>query len=390
MSDEEENYEIGLVLSGGGFRAMLFHLGSLWRLNELGILPRLGKIASVSGGSIVNARLGAVWHRLKFERGVATNFVSEVADPVTAFADTWVDIPSFLIGTLPFISPGNVAARFYRRLVSSSTLQDLPDSPVFEFVATHLNTAQRWPIQKKWMGNFRMGIMPNPQIPLALAVAASAAFPPFLSPVKLRLGRRQLEATAGSDLNWVDPLTRSIALSDGGIYDNIALESIQRRYRKLLISDASGGLLVKEGSFAWWPSQILRVIDTQGAQLAPMRLRMLPYWVGEAPDRAYAYWSTFSSPDRFGSKQIFPVQEGWQHRLGGVKTTLRPLGRTAIQRTVLKSQLVNWGYLLADLAVRSSIEPQATISQMLPYPDFGFEKPPVRHPALAGLPEPGL
>ena len=29
---------IGLCLSGGGYRAMLFHVGALWRLNELGYL----------------------------------------------------------------------------------------------------------------------------------------------------------------------------------------------------------------------------------------------------------------------------------------------------------------------------------------------------------------
>ena len=43
---------IGLALSGGGFRATLFHLGTLWRLNELGYLPKLDRISSVSGGSI--------------------------------------------------------------------------------------------------------------------------------------------------------------------------------------------------------------------------------------------------------------------------------------------------------------------------------------------------
>ena len=29
---------IALCLSGGGYRAMVFHLGALWRLNELGLL----------------------------------------------------------------------------------------------------------------------------------------------------------------------------------------------------------------------------------------------------------------------------------------------------------------------------------------------------------------
>src|SRR5260370_7652981 len=57
---------IGLCLSGGGYRAMLFHLGAIWRLNELGMLrkeivvsgaeqigpQRLVRISSVSGGAI--------------------------------------------------------------------------------------------------------------------------------------------------------------------------------------------------------------------------------------------------------------------------------------------------------------------------------------------------
>ena len=43
---------VALCLSGGGYRAMLFHLGALWRLNEAGFLPRLARVSSVSGGSI--------------------------------------------------------------------------------------------------------------------------------------------------------------------------------------------------------------------------------------------------------------------------------------------------------------------------------------------------
>jgi len=49
LGGEKLEEGIGLCLSGGGFRAMLFHLGSLIRLNELGLLTRLERIASVSG-----------------------------------------------------------------------------------------------------------------------------------------------------------------------------------------------------------------------------------------------------------------------------------------------------------------------------------------------------
>ena len=43
---------IALCLSGGGYRAMIFHLGALWRLNQLGFLKNLSRVSSVSGGSI--------------------------------------------------------------------------------------------------------------------------------------------------------------------------------------------------------------------------------------------------------------------------------------------------------------------------------------------------
>src|SRR5581483_8867572 len=61
------NPGIGLCLSGGGYRAMLFHLGTLWRLNEAGILPKLTRISSVSGGSITSGVLGAYWNQLAFD-----------------------------------------------------------------------------------------------------------------------------------------------------------------------------------------------------------------------------------------------------------------------------------------------------------------------------------
>src|SRR5258705_13084361 len=43
---------IGLCLSGGGYRAMIYHVGALIRLNEQGLFPQLKEFASVSGGSI--------------------------------------------------------------------------------------------------------------------------------------------------------------------------------------------------------------------------------------------------------------------------------------------------------------------------------------------------
>src|SRR5262245_46026029 len=78
---------MALSLSGGGYRAMLFHLGALWRLNELGYLKDLKRISSVSGGSITAAMLGLKWRELGFDaNNVAANYVSQVVGPVRGLA----------------------------------------------------------------------------------------------------------------------------------------------------------------------------------------------------------------------------------------------------------------------------------------------------------------
>src|SRR5262245_55028707 len=46
---------IGLSLSGGGYRAAAFHLGTLRKLNELGILKHVDILSTISGGSIAGA-----------------------------------------------------------------------------------------------------------------------------------------------------------------------------------------------------------------------------------------------------------------------------------------------------------------------------------------------
>lgn len=58
---------IGLCLSGGGYRAMLYHARALVRLNELGFLPRLAEVASVSGGSLTAGLLALRWPKLRFD-----------------------------------------------------------------------------------------------------------------------------------------------------------------------------------------------------------------------------------------------------------------------------------------------------------------------------------
>ena len=46
---------IGLSLSGGGSRAIAFHLGCLRALNDMGVLEKIGVLSTISGGSVIGA-----------------------------------------------------------------------------------------------------------------------------------------------------------------------------------------------------------------------------------------------------------------------------------------------------------------------------------------------
>ena len=74
---------IALCLSGGGYRAMVFHLGALWRLYDAGLLGTVSRISSVSGGSITAALLGLKWHKLSFDASrLQSDFVPELVQPI--------------------------------------------------------------------------------------------------------------------------------------------------------------------------------------------------------------------------------------------------------------------------------------------------------------------
>src|SRR5437870_8298334 len=120
---------IGLCLSGGGYRAMLFHLGTLWRLNELGLMRKLVRISSVSGGSITAALLGLRWNSLTFNAAdVATNLEPLVVLPIRKLAGRTVDIGAVLRGKLlPWTNVADEMTAVYRKyLYGNATLQDLP------------------------------------------------------------------------------------------------------------------------------------------------------------------------------------------------------------------------------------------------------------------------
>lgn len=358
---------IALCLSGGGYRAMLFHAGALWRLNEAGLLPKLSWVSSVSGGSITAGVLGRHWSRLMFGTGqVASNFVELVVNPLRAFAATTADLRAIFYGLL---TPGQVARELiscYRsHLFGHATLQDLPDSPRFLFNASSLQTGVLWRFCKSYMADYRVGQVRQPDLPLAQAVAASSAFPPFLSPVYLNLRDYRVEPTEGADLHVEPYITRAV-LSDGGIYDNLGLETAWKRYRDVLVSD--GGQRVDAQGKPWvaWLLQLLRVTGVIDNQVRSLRKRNLIHSY-EAKDPAQhrngCYWGIATPISKYGLSDAMPCPETRTCDLAAVPTRLAAMGPR------LQERLINWGYAVCDAALRCHYIKNLPVPPGFPYPE---------------------
>src|SRR2546421_412609 len=226
---------IALCLSGGGYRAMLFHTGALWRLNELGYLNRLARISSVSGGSIAAGVLALAWKDLEFDAGgVSQKFRELVAEKLVDLAGHTIDVGSVIEGVvMPGQSISERVAHDYRKLLyGHATLQDLPPDPAPTFVlnSTNLQTGVLWRFSRSYMADYQVGRVDNPDFPLADAVAASSAFPPILSPSIHDVSGYEFVAGSGQDpALGVPPYTTRLVLSDGGVYDNLGLETAWKR-----------------------------------------------------------------------------------------------------------------------------------------------------------------
>ena len=355
---------VALCLSGGGYRAMLFHVGVLWRLNEAGYLPRLARISSVSGGSITAGVLGLHWGRLDFDAsGVGRAFQACLVSPVRALASETIDAGAIIAGVA---LPGSIADRivgaYKAHLFGEATLQDLPDDPPrFVINATNIQSGALWRFMKPAMRDYRVGAVPSPTVPLAVAVAASSAFPPVLSPVHLDVDAGSYAPpSAGEDLHR-PPFTTRLVLSDGGVYDNLGLETSWKRYRTILVSDAGGALRAEPEPHTDWARHSIRVLETIDNQVRSLRKRQI---VGAFVDgtREGAYWGIRTDASKYGAAVALPCPHDRTTELAGIRTRLERLAPG------IQERLINWGYAISDAALRRHHDPSLPAPDGFPYP----------------------
>jgi NTE family protein len=338
---------LALCLSGGGFRAALFHLGALRRLNELGVLSKVHTISSVSGGSILAAHL-------------ATN-LRPWPEPGARFErwDDVIDIPfrQFVkrnIRTGPilkrFLAPWNWARpsvsvkaleACYHSYLTQLTLDQLPQRPNFVFCATDMVHGVSWVFERTRVGSYQAGYLkPAPPWPLARAVAASSCFPPIFSPLPMTLDGGQ---TTSDGIGRLAKTWEHMSVSDGGLYDNMGLQPVER-HGTVLVSD--GGLpfvpTIPSGLFG----RAKAYLAITGKQAGAVRKRLLIAQY-QKKERGGAFWGIGSAASSYRENAEGFAKLLATEVIARIRTDMDAFSEDET------GVLMNHGYLLADVALRT-------------------------------------
>ena len=246
--------KLGLALSGGGFRATLYHLGVVRYLRDAGILQDVSDIASVSGGSILAAHLVLNWDKYTGDEEEFAAAASEIIDFVQ------FDVRNHIARRLPFIyslrlfgklarreigfvTPNAVLERYYRDMLYGDTcLYELPDMPRLHILATNVsdgvlsvfNKKGLYIQQRKKAGKFDFECIPGQMATLPQVVGASSAFPGFFPPVEI----------TAKDLGVREGQFPTESFTYGGVYDNLGTRALAwladevGAFDRVLVSDA--------------------------------------------------------------------------------------------------------------------------------------------------------
>lgn len=240
------NVSFGLALSGGGYRAAAFHLGTLAYLDRIKLLPHLKRLSTVSGGTFTGMKyILSLVERVSFIdffQGFYL-FLSEqdlLKDGLADLSNGSVRVPS---GKRKLIlSMANVYANSFLKSPNGSPykLGTIIDSDIsvkeITFNTTEFRTGLAFRFQKSdtsqaRIGNGKIYISKESakDIRLADIVAASSCFPGGFEPIEFPQDfawtHNKVPKEVKADITK-DNQFKSLALMDGGIYDNQGIDSL--------------------------------------------------------------------------------------------------------------------------------------------------------------------
>ncbi|MEP9373286.1 patatin-like phospholipase family protein [Mesorhizobium sp. KR1-2] len=293
LGGADNSKQIGLALSGGGFRAAVFHLGVLRYMAEEKLLEQVTQVSTVSGGSLIT---GAVFSAAGGKWPSSSEFLQNVYPSIKDMLVS-EDLFSFralgLGGMLRqntgiFFRRANVLAWLIRKRWNIDLrLSDLPETPTWHVNTTCLETGKNWRFTRGSMGDWQFGRHYSPDIAVADAMAASAAVPYVIGALELQLpkdGWWQTDPATKAPTRKLEPRYSKVRLWDGGAYENMALEPLYKPVEGLqgcdvlVCSDASAPLAVPVGILKGLLTGKLaspRLFDIASDQIRSLRSRML-------------------------------------------------------------------------------------------------------------------
>ncbi|MGD9157730.1 MAG: patatin-like phospholipase family protein [Desulfobacteraceae bacterium] len=231
---------IGLALSGGGSRAIAFHLGCLRALHDVGLLQKVNVLSTISGGSVIGAYY-AYYPDKSFEEFETD--IRKILEMGFQKKILWELIkPQNAIPVIAKFSVTRIEEYWARLRNSQPVLQRYPSrTDIFQKVlekeifhglkinsnrrnnmdviigSCELRTGTAFRFSNKKTGYSRGGELTKNDIHLAFAVTASAAYPLFLP----AFDRTFSFIKKGNKEN------KRVILTDGGVYDNLGIQVLE-------------------------------------------------------------------------------------------------------------------------------------------------------------------
>jgi NTE family protein len=377
---ERRRTGIGLCLSGGGFRATLFHLGALRRLDELGVLHRVRTISSVSGGSLMALVLAEAIRRLGGAlTGRFADFHAQVAQPTYALTSSNFRgrMLRRRVNPITWIRGREIVdhmAALLEKDASAMSLPDLPTIPNFVYCATDMAFGVNWVFERGRMGDYQVGYHAPPpnDYPAARAAAASACFPPLFNPLRTRFREKDFKNGKCTDKTVREQCIGGLRLTDGGNYDNMGLEPVWKSHEVVLVSDGGGPFEFTPDRGLKW--RLFRYADIVQNQARALRRRwLIASFTTIDPDISRpvmdgTYWAVSSARSRYIPNDTAGYSKAIARDLiANIRTDLDTFSDG--ERAVLE----NHGYFLADVAIRrhvSALMPDPPPALRPPHPDW--------------------
>jgi NTE family protein len=257
--------------------------------------------------------------------------------------------------------------RQYRRWISARKLGELPSYPEFVFCATDLTFGVNWIFTRERAGDYKAGYFSASEWPIARAVAASSCFPPLFGPMPARVPEALF---AGGDYDGEDreALVSRLALTDGGVYDNLGLEPAWKSRDVVLVSDCGAPF---ELSVAKNPvRRLLRYVSVVMNQASSVRKRMF-FAQREAGAYRGTYWSIRTAAELPDDPKSLQTARGYPRDvvdglIAEVRTDLDSF--TEAEAKILE----NHGYFAAErsLSLYFGDSPSPGIAPRAPNPEW--------------------